>query len=63
VQPSCRAIYDFEAENAAELSFKENDIILLKSQVDENWFEGTVHGRTGYFPVSYVTVLIPLPKI
>ena len=37
VQPSCRAIYDFDADNPAELSFKENDVIFLKSQIDENW--------------------------
>jgi endophilin-A len=61
-QPSCRALYDFDAENPAELSFKEGDIILLKTQIDENWYEGTVKGRTGYFPVTYVTIVIPLPK-
>ena len=61
-QPSCRALYDFDAENPAELSFKESDVIFLKSQIDENWYEGTVNGRTGYFPVSYVTIINPLPK-
>ncbi|CRK94822.1 CLUMA_CG008316, isoform A [Clunio marinus] len=53
--PHCVALYDFEAENAGELSFKENDIIRLVNKVDENWFEGTVNGRTGYFPQSYVS--------
>ena len=60
-QPSCQALYDFEAENPGELSFKENDTIMLKTQIDENWFEGSVGGRTGYFPVNYVTVIVPLP--
>jgi hypothetical protein len=36
-QPACVALYDFDAENPAELSFKEGDTILLKSQIDENW--------------------------
>jgi endophilin-A len=62
VRPSCRALYDFDAENPAELSFKEGDVIFLKTQIDENWYEGTVNGRTGYFPVSYVTIINPLPK-
>jgi endophilin-A len=56
-------LYNFDAENPAELSFKEGDIILLKSQIDGNWYEGMLNGRTGYFPVSYVSILVPLrPK-
>ncbi|EFO21715.1 BAR domain-containing protein [Loa loa] len=60
VKPSCRALYDFEAQNEAELDFKEGDIINLISQIDENWYEGSLLGRTGYFPISYVHVLVPL---
>lgn len=59
--PSCQALYEFDAENPAELSFKEGDMILLKSQIDGNWYEGMLNGKTGYFPVSYVTIVVPLP--
>lgn len=60
LKPSCRALYDFEAQNEAELDFKEGDVINLISQVDENWYEGSLLGKTGYFPISYVHVLVPL---
>ncbi|CAG9760317.1 unnamed protein product [Ceutorhynchus assimilis] len=60
-QPCCVALYDFDAENPGELSFKENDIITLLNKIDENWFEGSVGGRTGYFPVNYVKVDVALP--
>ncbi|XP_019881764.1 endophilin-A isoform X5 [Aethina tumida] len=59
-QPCCTALYDFDAENPGELGFKENEVITLLNKIDENWFEGTVNGRTGYFPVNYVRVDVPL---
>ncbi|XP_038221896.1 endophilin-A isoform X6 [Zerene cesonia] len=62
-KPCCTALYDFDPENQGELGFKENDVITLINKVDENWFEGSLNGKTGYFPISYVQVNVPLPNM
>lgn len=59
-KPCCKGLYDFEPENPGELGFKANDMITLISKIDENWFEGSLHGKNGYFPCNFVQVVNPL---
>ncbi|XP_063076034.1 sorbin and SH3 domain-containing protein 2 [Engraulis encrasicolus] len=52
-QPA-RAIYDFKAQTAKELSFKKGDAVNIIRQIDSNWYEGEHRGRVGILPISYV---------
>ncbi|KAB0399245.1 hypothetical protein E2I00_013910 [Balaenoptera physalus] len=61
-QPCSRGLYEIEPENQGELGFKEGDIITLTSQIDENWYEGVLHGESAFFPINYVEVIVSLPQ-
>uniref|UniRef100_A0A3B3ZS84 Uncharacterized protein n=1 Tax=Periophthalmus magnuspinnatus TaxID=409849 RepID=A0A3B3ZS84_9GOBI len=60
-QPA-RAIYDFKAQTAKELTFKKGDTVNIIRQIDSNWFEGEHRGRVGIFPISYVEKMPSLEK-
>ena len=46
-----------QAQNNRELAFRKGDIIYVKKQVDNNWYEGERNAAIGIFPVSYVEIL------
>uniref|UniRef100_A0A9J7ZFD7 Hematopoietic cell-specific Lyn substrate 1 n=2 Tax=Cyprinus carpio TaxID=7962 RepID=A0A9J7ZFD7_CYPCA len=48
------AIYDYQGEASDEISFMPGDIITNVEMVDEGWWKGTCHGRTGLFPATFV---------
>ncbi|XP_045489041.1 uncharacterized protein LOC110996449 isoform X2 [Pieris rapae] len=52
-----RALYTFNGQTARELSFRKGDIINVRRQIDNNWYEGEFHGRIGLFPYNYVELL------
>ena len=49
------ASYDFSAMYDDELSCKVGDRIELVSVVDHHWIKGRCNGKTGLFPLSYVS--------
>ncbi|XP_078534191.1 sorbin and SH3 domain-containing protein 2 isoform X17 [Lissotriton helveticus] len=56
---TAKAVYDFKAQTAKEISFKKGDTIHILRQIDRNWYEGEHQGKVGIFPVSYVEKLSP----
>ena len=47
-------MYDFTPQETGELEFKRHDIITVIDRSDQNWWEGEIGGRRGYFPATYV---------
>ena len=51
---SAVALYDYDANEINEVSFRENDVITDIVQLDEGWWQGYVNGKNGLFPSNYV---------
>ncbi|XP_064390451.1 unconventional myosin-Ie-like [Halichondria panicea] len=52
--PKCKAVFDYDATDTDELSFKEGDIIDIIKEDASGWWKGRVRGKEGLFPNNYI---------
>ena len=48
------ALFDYEAVQKDDLSFKEGDVLTFKADVGGGWVRGKLDGKKGIFPEGYV---------
>ncbi|KAL6040402.1 hypothetical protein STEG23_015183, partial [Scotinomys teguina] len=54
-----KARFNFKQTNEDELSVCKGDIIYVTRVEEGGWWEGTLNGRTGWFPSNYVREIKP----
>lgn len=52
------AQFDFNARSSRELSLRKGDHVLLRKQVSNDWWQGTVRGKDGLIPDKYISLKI-----
>ncbi|XP_071454098.1 rho guanine nucleotide exchange factor 7-like [Hetaerina americana] len=60
-----QAIFSFKGKNNDELCFRKGDVITITQMEEGGWWEGTLEGKTGWFPANYVQEYkqqVPLPQ-
>eukprot|EP00123_Amoebidium_parasiticum_P017195 comp23750_c0_seq2/m.41031 comp23750_c0_seq2/g.41031 ORF comp23750_c0_seq2/g.41031 comp23750_c0_seq2/m.41031 type:complete len:153 (-) comp23750_c0_seq2:610-1068(-) len=56
--PTAQALYDYDAADDTEISFREGDHIYHIKEIDAGWWTGmTQDGKEGMFPSNYVQLL------
>ncbi|XP_075852284.1 E3 ubiquitin-protein ligase SH3RF2 [Microcebus murinus] len=59
--PRAKALCNYRGQKPGDLRFNKGDVILLRRQLDENWYQGEINGVSGIFPASSVEVIKQLP--
>ncbi|CAO1416493.1 unnamed protein product [Diamesa serratosioi] len=61
-----KALYDFNAETSDDLTIKENDLINVMYEINNEWLYGSNNGKFGQFPANYIQYipesLPPMPS-
>jgi len=52
-----KALYDYDAANDTEISFRENDVVCITQDYGDGWWCGDLNGQVGRVPANYFEYL------
>ncbi|XP_076467244.1 SH3 domain-containing kinase-binding protein 1-like isoform X3 [Babylonia areolata] len=53
----CKVLFDYKPENEDELELTVGQTIDFIKEVEEGWWEGSLHGKMGVFPSNFVAMM------
>ena len=53
----CKAMYDYQSDDASSLCFRKGDIIEVLTRLDSGWWDGLLGDERGWFPSNYVVII------
>lgn len=53
------AVFNFEGKNEDYLTLKEGDVVVVTHKDDNGWWKGSLNGKTGFLPGSYLKEVPP----
>lgn len=51
------ALYDYQSDNANNLSFQKGETVQVITQLENGWWDGVINGKRGWFPSNYCAVI------
>ncbi|KAJ6660784.1 hypothetical protein lerEdw1_017410 [Lerista edwardsae] len=51
---TCTALYDYQAKSRDELCLRKGDVIIIQEKEADGWWYGSLNGKEGIFPATYV---------
>ncbi|XP_073421975.1 SH3 domain-containing kinase-binding protein 1 isoform X2 [Dendrobates tinctorius] len=59
----CQVAFSYIPQNEDELELKVGEIIEVLGEVEEGWWEGILHGKSGMFPSNFIKELVTETEI
>ncbi|XP_053142991.1 nostrin [Hemicordylus capensis] len=56
---TCMSLYDYQAKREDELCLKKGDVIVIYQKEEDGWWFGSLNGKKGIFPATYVEEVSP----